>query len=51
MVWNLNTQYVSVERIREIDPDLMTFTNINKLEDLKMIDPPDGHDQGSECGL
>lgn len=51
MVWNLNTQYVSVERIREIDPDLMTFTNINKLEDLKMIDPPDEHDQGSECGL
>lgn len=49
MVWDLNTRYVSVEEIREIDPDLMTFTNINKLEDLEMIDPSE-ENQGGECG-
>jgi molybdopterin-guanine dinucleotide biosynthesis protein A len=28
-----------VDTIREIDPDLLTFTNINNLEDLESIDP------------
>jgi molybdopterin-guanine dinucleotide biosynthesis protein A len=33
-----------MEEIREIDPDLLTFTNINNLEDLESIDPAAGHD-------
>jgi len=39
MIWSLNTRYVPVEKIREIDPGLMTFTNINNMEDLESIDP------------
>jgi molybdopterin-guanine dinucleotide biosynthesis protein A len=50
MIRSINTRYVSVEKIREIDPDLMTFTNINKLEDLKMIDPSAEHGQDDACG-
>jgi molybdopterin-guanine dinucleotide biosynthesis protein A len=34
MVKSLNVVYVPVSRLRNIDPDLSTFTNINKLEDL-----------------
>jgi molybdopterin-guanine dinucleotide biosynthesis protein A len=37
MVKSLNVIYISVENLREIDPDLITFTNINKLEDLDRI--------------
>ncbi|KDE56409.1 molybdenum cofactor guanylyltransferase [Methanoculleus sp. MH98A] len=44
MIWSLNTRYVPVEKIREIDPGLLTFTNINNLEDLESIDPVAGHD-------
>ncbi len=44
MIWSLNTRYVSVERIREIDPNLLTFTNINNLEDLESINPTAGCD-------
>ncbi|MCK8517793.1 molybdenum cofactor guanylyltransferase [Methanoculleus sp. 7T] len=50
MVRSLNTRYVGVERIRKIDPDLLTFTNINNLEDLKTIDPSAECDGGSACG-
>ncbi|MDN5341025.1 MAG: molybdenum cofactor guanylyltransferase [Euryarchaeota archaeon] len=39
MIWSINTRYVPVDTIREIDPDLLTFTNINNLEDLESIDP------------
>lgn len=42
MIWSLDTHYVRVEKIREIDPDLLTFTNINNLEDLESIDPSAG---------
>jgi molybdopterin-guanine dinucleotide biosynthesis protein A len=35
MVKNLNSRYLNVEEIRRIDPDLKTFTNINKIEDLE----------------
>ncbi|WP_214021697.1 molybdenum cofactor guanylyltransferase [Methanoculleus sp.] len=42
MVRSLDTRYVRVEKIREIDPDLLTFTNINNLEDLESIDPSAG---------
>jgi len=33
-----------VEKIREIDPGLLTFTNINKMEDLESIDPSSDRD-------
>jgi molybdopterin-guanine dinucleotide biosynthesis protein A len=41
MVKNLNVIYVPVDRLRTIDPDLSTFTNINKLEDLENLLPGD----------
>ncbi len=34
MVKNLNTRYVAMDEIRRLDPNLRTFTNINKLEEL-----------------
>jgi molybdopterin-guanine dinucleotide biosynthesis protein A len=37
MVKSLNAVYISVEELRQVDPDLITFTNINKLEDLDQI--------------
>ena len=43
MIWSLNTRYVSVEAIRQIDPDLLTFPNINNLEDLESIDRSERH--------
>jgi molybdopterin-guanine dinucleotide biosynthesis protein A len=41
MIRGLNVVYVPVEKIRTIDPDLSTFTNINKLEDLENLLPED----------
>lgn len=35
MIMNLSARYVPVDEIKKIDPDLLTFTNINKLEDLE----------------
>lgn len=40
MVRDLNTLYVPVDEIRAIDRDLLTFTNINKIEDLERINNP-----------
>jgi molybdopterin-guanine dinucleotide biosynthesis protein A len=37
MVKSLNATYISVEELRDVDPNLITFTNINKLEDLDQI--------------
>ena len=37
MIRSINTRYVSVEDLRKFDPELKTFTNINKLEDLELI--------------
>lgn len=37
MVQSLNTRYIPVEELRAFDPDLRTFTNINKLEELEHI--------------
>ncbi len=37
-VSRLNVNYVSVEEIRKIDPDLKTFMNINTCEDIEMAD-------------
>ena len=37
MIRSINTRYVPVEELRPFDPELRTFTNINKLEDLERI--------------
>ena len=37
MVRGLDTLYVPIDEIRAIDHELTTFTNINKIEDLKRI--------------
>lgn len=41
MVKSLNSRLFPVERLRSADPRLITFTNINKLEDLEGISPRD----------
>jgi molybdopterin-guanine dinucleotide biosynthesis protein A len=40
MIMNLSARYVPVDEIKKFDPDLLTFTNINKLEDLERINIP-----------
>jgi molybdopterin-guanine dinucleotide biosynthesis protein A len=37
MIRSINTRYVPVEALRQFDPELRTFTNINKIEDLEQI--------------
>lgn len=37
MVRSIRSRYINVQELRAIDPDLQTFTNINKMEDLKEI--------------
>jgi len=37
MVLNLSARYIRVDELQLIDPELRTFTNINKLEDLERI--------------
>jgi molybdopterin-guanine dinucleotide biosynthesis protein A len=37
MIQSLNTRYIPVDELRAFDPDLRTFTNINKLEELEHI--------------
>jgi molybdenum cofactor guanylyltransferase len=41
MVKALNVVFIPVDQLRTIDPDLSTFTNINKLEDLEDLVPGD----------
>jgi molybdopterin-guanine dinucleotide biosynthesis protein A len=41
MVHSLNAKYVSVENLRKMDPDLLTFTNINRVEDLAHVPDED----------
>lgn len=43
----LNVNYVPVEDIRKMDPDLVTFMNINTCEDIKNVDP----ERGKEADL
>jgi len=46
MVRSLNTRYVGIDLIRQVDPGLRTFININRLEDLdeieRLLDRPRG---------
>jgi molybdopterin-guanine dinucleotide biosynthesis protein A len=37
MIKSLNSLYIPVDQLRKMDPDLQTFTNINKIEDLMGI--------------
>ncbi len=37
MIQTLNARYVPVDDLKALDPDLRTFTNINKLEELEHI--------------
>ena len=37
MIRNLHAYYINVEEFRGIDPDLRTFVNVNKVEDLTKI--------------
>ena len=37
MIRSINTRYVPVDELRHLDPQLRTFTNINKLEELDRI--------------
>jgi len=37
MIKSLNSRYLSVDQLRNMDPELQTFTNINKIEDLMSI--------------
>lgn len=37
MIRSLDTLYVPVNELRQFDPELRSFTNINKLEDLEQI--------------
>ncbi|MDD1687261.1 molybdenum cofactor guanylyltransferase [Methanoregula sp.] len=41
MIRSINTRYVPVSDLRAIDPDLHTFININKLDDLQQINGRD----------
>jgi molybdopterin-guanine dinucleotide biosynthesis protein A len=40
MVMNLSARYINVDELQLIDHELLTFTNINKLEDLERINSP-----------
>jgi molybdopterin-guanine dinucleotide biosynthesis protein A len=40
MIRTLNTRYLDMDVIRQLDPRLDTFTNINKIEDLAEINDP-----------
>jgi molybdopterin-guanine dinucleotide biosynthesis protein A len=46
MIQSLNTRYIPVEELRAFDPDLRTFTNINKLEELEHINHPSSEKPG-----
>jgi molybdopterin-guanine dinucleotide biosynthesis protein A len=37
MIMHLSAKYVPVDELKKIDPELLTFTNINKPEDLERI--------------
>jgi molybdopterin-guanine dinucleotide biosynthesis protein A len=50
MIMNLSARYVPVEELQKIDPELLTFTNINKLEDLEHINSSGSVPQYSKRG-
>ena len=46
MIRSINTKYVPVEELRQFDPELRTFININKIEDLERINSGDAEKNG-----
>jgi molybdopterin-guanine dinucleotide biosynthesis protein A len=49
MIWKMSSVFIPVEELRQFDPNLVTFTNINKIEDLERINartPGDPEDPG-----
>jgi molybdopterin-guanine dinucleotide biosynthesis protein A len=48
MVRSLSARYIPVDELKSIDPDLKTFTNINKLEDLERINSRDLESPGPD---
>lgn len=50
MIWTLLPVFVPVEELRLLDPDLRTFTNINKIEDLERINAEFPDEPGQESG-
>lgn len=48
MVLTLNTHYIPVDELRTFDPDLRTFTNINKLEELQYLQTASGFSQNQD---
>jgi molybdenum cofactor guanylyltransferase len=45
MVKSLHTRYIPVDEIRRLDPELATFTNINKIEDLAHMNLQESGDE------
>ena len=41
MVMSLHSRFISIEELRSLDPHLISFTNINKIEDLDKMPPED----------
>jgi len=41
MIRTINTRYVPVRELEPLDPELRTFTNINKIEELELINQQD----------
>jgi molybdopterin-guanine dinucleotide biosynthesis protein A len=50
MVRSMNARYLSIDEIRALDPDLRTFTNINKMEDLERINREMGSSKKPPAG-
>lgn len=38
MIQGLDCRFVPVDSLRDLDPDLRTFTNINRIDDLALLD-------------
>jgi molybdopterin-guanine dinucleotide biosynthesis protein A len=47
MIMNLSAKFVPVDELKSFDPELLTFTNINKLEDLNRINTTGSEPQTS----
>ena len=46
MIQSMDTRYIPVDELRAFDPDLRTFTNINKLEELEHINRSSSEEPG-----
>jgi molybdopterin-guanine dinucleotide biosynthesis protein A len=37
MVGSMRVRFVEIDELRRLDPDLKTFTNVNKIEELERM--------------